>query len=60
MGTAFFLFHVLHWHKLWEGFLVTLNIWLGRYESSRSPYFKIITFSPEAQSRIQCVTAQKL
>lgn len=55
MGTAFSLFQVLHWHKVQEDFMVTLNIWLGRYGSSRDAYFKIITFSPDAQARIQCV-----
>lgn len=43
------LFQVLHWHKLLEEFIVALKIWLGIYESSRDPYFKTITISPEAQ-----------
>lgn len=46
----FLLFQVLHWHKLLEDFIVALNIWLRIYESSRDPYFKTITFSPEAQT----------
>lgn len=49
-GDPFLLLQVLQWHKLLEGFIVALNIWLGIYESSRDPYFKRITFSPEAQT----------
>jgi len=30
--------------------MVALNIWLGIYESSRDPYFKTISLSPEAQA----------